>query len=157
FGAVSLLVLLAIAAAVPGLNLVALGYVLFAEGNVARSGKLRHALPLAPAGARLGSIVLGVTLWLVPLWYLADWGRDARLIAPRAIGTWLAQGLLAGAAVLVALHLLLALARGGRLARFLWPIGNLAWLRGRWRCRADWDDLETSIRGFVADLHLGHL
>ncbi|MBI3863488.1 MAG: hypothetical protein HY290_16475 [Planctomycetia bacterium] len=156
-GILSLLVLLSIAATIPGLNLIALGYVLYAEGEVARSGKLRNALPLVPAAARLGSIIAGVCLWLWPIWYLADVARDVQLIAPAsAAARWYGVGLIAAATV-VAAHLLLAVACDGRIDRFLWPIGNILWLRRHVRQGGFWESAERSIRNFLDDMRLPRL
>lgn len=157
FGALSLLVLLAAAATIPGLNLIALGYVLYAQGQVARSGKLRDALPLVPGAARLGSIVFGVCLWLAPVWYLADAARDATLIGPGSPAARWQLGYLVAAALAAAVHLLLAVARGGRLDRFLWPIGNILWLRRQIRLGGFAEGAERSIRSFLDDLRLPHL
>jgi len=157
FGIVSLLLLLAVAATIPGLNLIALGYVLYAEGQVARSGKLRDGLPLVPAAARLGSVVLGACLWLAPIWYLADLARDAQLIAPSSSSSRWQWAILVAAASVVAVHLVLAVARGGRFDRFLWPVGNVLWLRRQLRRGGFGDSAERSLRRFVDDLRLPHL
>ena len=55
FGIVSLIVLLAILAAIPLVNFLVLGYLLEAEGRLARTGKLRGAIPLLSIAPRLGS------------------------------------------------------------------------------------------------------
>lgn len=88
-GAAVLWLLLALIASVPVGNLLALGYVLEAEGRVARSGKVRHALFLLPAAARLGSIIVGFALWLVPVWLVANAAADARWIAPDGSMPWM--------------------------------------------------------------------
>ena len=63
FGLFSLLALLAFLAAIPGLNFLALGYLLEAEGRVARTGKLRYSMPLLPLAPKLGGMVLGIWFW----------------------------------------------------------------------------------------------
>src|SRR5262245_36568706 len=80
FGIVSLVLMLAVVAAIPIVNFLALGYLLEVEGRVARSGRLRDAFPLVDLAPRLGSMVLGMLLWLVPLRLLAGAAADARLI-----------------------------------------------------------------------------
>ncbi|MFN0051917.1 MAG: hypothetical protein ACKV0T_06980 [Planctomycetales bacterium] len=123
FGIASLVMLLALIAAVPVVNFLALGYLLEVEGRVARSGRLRDAFPLIGLAPRLGSIALGIWGWLLPLRFLSNAAVDARLIEPgsRADIGWHAAVWVA--AILVALHLCLALARGGSLWQFLRPIG----------------------------------
>ena len=46
------------------------------------SGKLRDAFPLIDLAPRLGSIALGVWLWVAPLRLLSNAAADARLIDP---------------------------------------------------------------------------
>ena len=82
FGIASLILLLAVIAAIPVVNLLALGYLLEVEGRLARSGKLRDAFPLIGLAPRLGSIALGIWAWIVPLRLLANVAADARLIDP---------------------------------------------------------------------------
>ena len=62
FGLVVVGLLLAVLAAIPGVNLVVLGALLDAESRVARSGRLRDGFPLAALAPRLGTIVAGLRL-----------------------------------------------------------------------------------------------
>jgi len=149
FGLVSLVVLLVAAASTPVLNLLALGYLLEAAGSVARTGKLRRALPVLPA-ARLGSICLGCGVFLIPVWLVAEAAADARLIAGNSWPAWRWYALLALTATLVAAHLILALARGGSLGCFLRPIKNARWLAGRLRSGTYWPQADQALREFLA-------
>src|SRR5688500_5260355 len=54
-GLAVLVLFLGVLAALPPLNLVALGILLDAQGRVARGGRLRDAFPLVPLAPRLGS------------------------------------------------------------------------------------------------------
>src|SRR5687768_6092667 len=65
-GLAVLIFLLGLVAAIPVLNLVALGILLDAEGRVARSGRILDGFPLVPLAPRLGGIALGIWLWLLP-------------------------------------------------------------------------------------------
>lgn len=155
-GIVSLIILLAFVAAIPVVNFIALGYLLEVEGRVARSGRLRDAFPLVDVAPRLGAIVLGVAAWIFPIRLLADAAADARLIDPGStseLGWHLAARL---AAALVAVHLCLALARGGSLACFLRPVRNARWLAARWRDGSYWRRAEAAIGEFIAALRLKH-
>lgn len=155
FGLASLIFLLAVIAAIPIVNFLALGYLLEVEGRLARTGKLRHAFPLLGLAPRMGSIVLGVWLWLLPLRLLASAAADAHLIDP---GSRADVGLRIGTQVawwLVTVHICLALARGGTLACFFTPV------RGLWLVRRVWagDYLQIAsrnIRDFVTRLRLRH-
>jgi hypothetical protein len=122
FGIASLILLLAVVAAIPIVNFLALGYLLEVEGRLARSGKLREAFPLIDLAPRLGSIALGIWAWVFPLRLLSHAAADARLIDPGSradIGLHLLLNVLA---VVVTAHLCLALSRGGSLFSFMWPL-----------------------------------
>ncbi len=155
-GIVSLVLVLALLAAVPIVNFVVLGYLLEAEGRVARTGRLRQAFPLLGRAPQIGSIVLGVWIWILPLRLLADMTIDARLIDPTSESTKFLATVTRGFAVVVAIHLLLALARGGGFWTFLRPIKNIRWMIARLREGDYLDRAASAIRAFVADLRLHH-
>src|SRR5262249_53323384 len=138
FGVASLILLLALIAAIPIVNFLALGYLLEVEGRVARSGRLRDAFPLIDVAPRLGSIALGVWLWIFPLRLLAHAAADARLIDPGSRSDNVLHVLVRGLAVAIGVHVCLALARGGDLGAFFRPIRNARWLRARWRESSYW-------------------
>ena len=72
FGVVSLVAMLALLAAIPIVNVLALGYMLEAQGRVARTGKLRYAMPLLPLAPKLGGIALGTWIWYWLVRFVAD-------------------------------------------------------------------------------------
>jgi hypothetical protein len=76
FGIVSLILMLAVIAAIPVVNFLALGYLLEVEGRVARTGKLRNAFLLLDVAPRFGSIALGIWLWVLPLRGIATMRGD---------------------------------------------------------------------------------
>jgi hypothetical protein len=154
FGLVSLIVLLALLAAIPIVNFLVLGYLLAAEGGVARGGRLRRAFPLLSIAPRLGSIVLGIWLWLLPLRILTNAAADARLIDPTSPATRRLDWIVTALAVAVAAHLCLALARGGSIGCFLRPIKNARWALRQFRQGGYLDKAATEIRAFVAGLRL---
>lgn len=149
FGIVTLILGLAVVAAIPFVNFIALGYLLEVEGRVARTGRFRDAFPLLPMAPRIGGIVLGVWFWLMPLRFIAWAAADARLIAkgsPADLGWHLALRI---AMVVVTIHLCLSLARGGRLSCFFRPFKNLFWLRQQWKAGGYWDRAEQSVWEFL--------
>lgn len=154
FGIASLILLLAVVAAIPGLNFLALGYLLEIEGRVARSGRLRDAYPLIDLAPRLGSIALGVTLWIIPLQLLAHAAADAHLIDPGSKSDRNLQVVLQIATVAVGVHLCLALARGGGLITFVRPIHNARWLLARVRQGDYWTQAEAAVGTFLRGLRL---
>jgi len=156
FGIASLILLLAVIAAIPLVNFLALGYLLEVEGRIGRTGKIRHAFPLLALAPRVGMIVLGIFLWLFPIRVLADRAADASLIDP---GSATAAGLnttTGVVAILIGVHLCLALARGGSMGCFLRPIRNIRWLVTRLKDGDYWVPAEWNIREFVAGLRLKH-
>lgn len=158
-GILALIGLWSVVAAIPIVQILALGYLLEVEGRVARSGRLRDAFPMLELAPRLGSIVLGVGFWLLPLMFIASYASDANLIAPggKAAANW--ETVKAIAIVCVTIHLCLALARGGRLSCFFRPIKNVRYFLGQQRSVDGnyWQTAEKNVRDFVARWRLGHL
>src|SRR4051794_16761158 len=73
FGALALGLGLALLAATPLAQFLSLGYLLEAEGRVARGGRLRDGLVGVRRAARVGSMVLGAWLWLLPRGWSRRW------------------------------------------------------------------------------------
>jgi len=154
FGIVSLIVLLALLAAIPIVDFLVLGYLLEAEGGVARGGRLRRAFPLLSIAPRLGSIVLGIWLFLLPLRLLANAAADARLIDPTSVSTRRLDFAVTALSIIIATHLCLALARGGSIGCFLRPIKNIRWAIRQLRQGGYADKAAMEIRAFIAGLRL---
>jgi hypothetical protein len=116
--------LLAILAAIPIVNLLALGTMLEAEGRVVRSGRLRDGVPFAGALPRLGAVVVGTWLWILVVRFVTQAAADAALVDPGGptARAWNAARL--ATALLVGLHLLAAYYAGGNLLSFFRPIRN---------------------------------
>ncbi len=132
FGLVCLLIGLAVAASIPILQLVSLGYLLEVSGRISRSGRMRDGFFEVRSAARIGSLILGTWLMLLPLRVAADMRHSAQLFAP---DSWIArawQVALPLVSAVVILHILLAWHCGGRLRHFAWPLLTpfffLAWL-----------------------------
>jgi hypothetical protein len=122
FGLASLLACLAVLAAIPIVNFLALGYLLEASSRVAKSGRLRDGFIDIPKFARIGSLVAGTWLWLLLPRFISSLATDAWLIDPAgfsARGWRIAQII---CTVLVIAHILLAWYSGGRLRHFFWPL-----------------------------------
>jgi hypothetical protein len=130
FGVAVLMVGLAALAALPVLQFLSLGYLLEAGGRVARTGRLRDAFIGVRLAARLGGVIAGCWVLLLPVRLVAGLARSAQVINP---GGHSAAGWRFGLSVLMglmALHLGAACLRGGRLRYFLWPF-NIIWLLRR--------------------------
>ena len=157
FGLFSLFALLAFLAAIPLVNFLALGYLLEAEGRVARTGKLRYALPLLPLAPKLGGIAVGTWFWWWVVRLVADAASDATLVAPETGVAALWQIGLIFVSILVATHLTLAIARGGRLGLFFWPTPlNALWLWKQWQRGNYLNSAGVAVREFISALRLRH-
>ncbi|MEZ6126264.1 MAG: hypothetical protein R3C49_24315 [Planctomycetaceae bacterium] len=117
-----LLPLLAGLAAFPGFSLLALGFLLDAEAEVGRSGKLRNGFPLLPISTRVGTIGLMTFLFLLPVMAISSIAgaqeviRDVSGLSPGGLRT--VKTVLQ---ILVFIHVLLAIANGGSFGAFLSP------------------------------------
>lgn len=118
FGIGSLILLLAVIAAIPVVNFLALGYLLEVEARVARTGKIRDAFLLLDVAPRIGSIALGIWVWLIPLRFLASARDDQRVILESSGNLEIITPVVA---FLIATHICLALARGGSFWAFFHP------------------------------------
>lgn len=133
FGALALMVAVAVLAALPVLQFLSLGYLLEAGGRIARTGRLRDGFIGVRLAARLGGIVAMSWLLLLPVRFVAGMARAAQIIEPDGEVTRAWRWSLTVLIAFTALHIGAACARGGRLRSFLWPF-NIVWLLRRvWR------------------------
>lgn len=121
FGAVSLIVGLAVLTTLPMLQFLSLGYLLEASGRIARTGRFTAGFVGLRKAGRIGSIVLGawLLLWLPRL--ASSLWIDSRLIVPESRATRFWAMALVVLTAWVILHTAAACLRGGRLRHFLWP------------------------------------
>ena len=154
FGALSVVLGLSILAAVPVLQFLSLGYLLEASGRVARTGRVRDGLIGFRPAARVGGMVLGCWLVLLPLRLVASLATSADVIDPGGpVARAWKVGVLAMAA-LTTLHLVTALARGGRLRNLLWPFANPFWLARRLRRGGLYVEIRDGACDFLVGLRL---
>ncbi len=154
FGAATLTVGLAALAAVPVLQFLTLGYLLEASGRVARGGRLRDGFPGVRKAARVGGVVLGAWLMLLPLRLVSSFATSSEIIDPDGPGGRAWRAGLFVLTVLTVGHIVLACVRGGRLRYFFWPF-NFVWaLRRLWRGAASYTRARDAVWDFVASLRL---
>jgi len=156
-GLTSLVGLLAVLASIPVANLLALGYMLEAEGRVARSGRLRDGLPSGALLPRLGSIAFGTWAWILVVRLVAGAAADASLVAPGSPTALAWRTAATITAVLVGTHLLLAWHAGGGLASFVRPIKNLRVFVRAVRGGAAWSDAGRRLAAARASIRPGRL
>ncbi len=156
FGLATLGVGLSVLAALPLLQFLSLGYFLESSARVARSGRLRDGFVGVRRAARVGGVVLGTLISLVPLWLVESYARSAALIDPGGavarrfrIALWIVIGL-------TFLQIAIAMARGGRLRHFLWPPGVPLWLARALRRGGFYTEARDSFWNFLAAPRLPH-
>lgn len=154
FGALTLIVGLAVLAATPVAQFLSLGYLLEAGGRVARTGRLRDGFIGVRQAARIGSIVLGTWLVLLPLRLVASLATSAEIIDPGGATARHWRGVLLVLTLLLVLHVLTACSRGGRLRYFLWPFTNPFWLWRRLRRGGYYTEARDAVWDFVTALRL---
>ena len=122
FGVASLVVLLAIVANIPLLQLAALGYLIESMGRVVRQGKVSAGLVGIDKARVFGGILLGVWLIVLPMRALSGFWQDAWLIDPSSPQTRFLRGLQFALVPLLLMHIATATICGGKLRHFLWPL-----------------------------------
>jgi hypothetical protein len=155
FGLFCLIAILSILSVIPILNLLSLGYLLHASRCVARSGRWRDGFPGIRKISRLGGLTLGLSISVLPVWFVSGLWKDAELVAPGSSRAQAWHGWLIAIAILTVLHILWALRRGGRFRHFIWPapLRLIQWIRGSECPGEDGESVLTPFSG----LKLGEL
>jgi hypothetical protein len=178
FGVLTLIVGLAVLAALPLLGFLSLGYLLEAGGRIARTDAerqrylssrkrnwlvrvvlggalaLREGLIGVRKAACVGGMVLGVALMMLPLQLLSSMYVSAEIIEPGGTAARAWKVALIVLTVLMAMRIALALARGGRLRYFFWFTGNLLWLGRRLWKGGYYAEARDAVWDFVVSLRL---
>ncbi|MEW4490158.1 DUF4013 domain-containing protein [Thalassoglobus sp. JC818] len=155
FALASLVLILAILAAIPIVNFFVLGYFLRVEGAVARTGKIRNGFPLLEQAPRIATIALGVWAFLLPLRFLGSFAADAALIAPESSAAAGWKLALTISWIVITGHLIFAIARGGSLGCFLRPLKNVLWFRRQVREGNYFQHADHAIQEFFASIEIG--
>lgn len=152
FGFVALIALIAACSVIPVLNFLSLGYLLNVSGTIARTGRVRDGFIGVRKASVIGSVAAGVWVVVWPARLLADFWRDAELIAP---GGGVARAWHVGLVVVTVItlaHIAWACIRGGKLWHFLWP-QPLRFMR--WLGAADkFGNLQRMVVDYVIGLRL---
>jgi len=122
FGVVSLIGMLAFVATIPIVQFLTLGYLLEVSGRIARTGKFTQGFAGIKKAARIGSVLLGTWLFLLPLRFVSEAWYSSNLIDSSSGITvaWRAAQIIL--TVLIIAHILTAWYCGGRLRHFFWPV-----------------------------------
>lgn len=156
FGVISLILGLSILAALPVIQFLSLGYFLESSARVARSGRLRDGFIGVRLAGRVGRTAAGVCLSLIPLWLAGMYAGSAAIIDPGGSveRTW--RGVQGVVWAVTCLHLMAALARGGRLRHFILPFGNPRWVYRKYRAGGLYSGSRDGFWSFVGRLRLLH-
>ncbi|KAA5545550.1 DUF4013 domain-containing protein [Roseiconus nitratireducens] len=152
FSIASLVVLLAVLAAIPIVQLITFGYLLDASGRLASGGKLRESLPHVRAAGTIGLVIAAMLLASLPVGLLTHWESVAELISPGSSQAGMLRIAAIAAAVSGLVYVLWAMARGGSLWAFLWP-QPLRFLRQGWR-PSTYRELPDRLWRFTGSLEL---
>jgi len=152
FGVAALIGGLAILGTIPILQFLSLGYLLEVGGRISRTGRLRDGFIGIRKAARVGSIVLGTWLLLLPLRWVSSLATAAQLIDPEGPAARGWESALLILTVLLGLHIVIACSRGGKLAHFFWPFSNPVWLYRRLRRGGYYTEARDAVWTFVMAL-----
>ncbi|MCH2181821.1 MAG: hypothetical protein MK108_07435 [Mariniblastus sp.] len=132
FGIVSIIFLVAAAASLPIVQLVSFGYLLEVSGRLARGGKFSTAMIGLEKAARLGGVLLGTWLLLLPIRLVSLLWYEAYLIDPGSQQTAFLRILQITLIGLTLVQILAAWLCGGKLRYFFWqavaPFSFIIWL-----------------------------
>lgn len=146
---------LAVASAIPVLNLLSLGYLIEGSGRVARSGRLRDGFPGLAGFSVVGKAALAAWVCWLPVRLIHSYWRDAEWIAPGSPNALALRAALVILILATILHLLWAVLRGGKFRHFLWPapLRFALWIGGGSSASLP---LRTAFTGFISGLRPGH-
>lgn len=122
FGVASMIVILAVLAAIPVVQFLTHGYLLEVAGRVGRTGQLRSAFFGLAKASKIGQIILGTLICMLPAYFNSLSWHNAELISPgsdiansRRIILWIVT-------LLSVTHVAAAWFCGGQLKHFFWPV-----------------------------------
>ena len=124
FGAASLVVGLSVLAALPIAQFLSLGYLLEASGKVAKGGRLRDGWIGVRRAARVGGVVAGAWLSLLPGRLASSLATSAELIDPDGPVARAWRGILAVVVLATLVHVAGSCARGGAAPPFRLAAGD---------------------------------
>ena len=122
-GVVSIIFCTAIAANIPIVQFLSFGYLLEVSGRLARGGSLRESMVGVSKASRIGGLLLGTWLLLIPIRFFSDavW-YESHLIDPGSSQTFFAR---AAQLILIGVTLVQIAAAwicGGKLRYFFWQL-----------------------------------
>jgi hypothetical protein len=148
----SLLVLLAVVAAIPIVQLASLGYILSAAANLSRGERWGRALPGLRLAGRLATFMLLAALLWLPVYLVSDLSYSVQLLRPGSSQAAGWRGAAFAAALLWLTWITWAAMRGGRWWHMLWP-APWRFVTRIWR-PATWSRAADDLLALVQRLHI---
>ena len=155
FGLVCLIFVLSIAATLPLLQFLSLGYFLESSARIIRSGRIRDGFVGIPIAARIGSVMVGAFLCTLPIRFFSSLWYSSFLLNGDTVETRGLRWFVFTLAVVTGIHIAWAMFRGGKLRHFIWP-APVKFYR-RWRQGGMYNEASHRLLQFTSRLHLGHL
>lgn len=155
FGLVSLIFLLSVAATLPIVQFLSLGYLLEASGRIIRSGRIRDGLVGIHLAARIGSVAVGAMVCLLPIRAMSSLWYSSYLLNGDTPQTSILRLIVFVSAILAAVHIGWATFRGGKLRHFVWPAPVKFWRR--LRQGGIYDEASHRLQACVSRLQLHYL
>ncbi len=155
FGFASLVVGLAVATTVPGLQPLVLGYLLEVSARTARSGRLCDGFIGLTEAAHLGGTVIAMGICFLPATFLSSLAIDASMIEPGGDVARRSTIAFYIVAILTMWHVVGSLLRGGRIRSFLRPRPIDTWRR--LRQPHTFDVARDTVWRFVSSMRLPYL
>lgn len=122
YGVFSLFLILAVLAGTPILQFLCLGYFLEVSGRIGRTGKFRNGFFGIKKASRVGGVLIGTYLLLIPARYLTYLWYSSQLIDATSTQTNVVRMLQFTITTLLVLHIVAAWFCGGKLRHFFWPL-----------------------------------
>ena len=122
YGTACFVLLLAIVASVPVVQVLSLGYLLAISGHLARGGSWQKLMAGSESAVRCVSLLIGIAITTIPFLVSSRFWTDARLIAPTSDQTQELMVITVLTGFFMAAHVVTALIAGGRLRHFAWPL-----------------------------------
>ena len=121
FGVAVLVTALALAASIPIVQFIALGYLLEISKRIVQHEKVRAGFWGIQAAARAGGVILGTFLIWLPAYFMSNYYMDATIMLPGSERTAQYGWQTALLAAFTSLVTMWAWTRGGLLRHFIWP------------------------------------
>lgn len=121
-GVIALVVVLAVLSAIPVLQILTFGYLLECARRVTHTGRFWSGAVGIRKAARVGSLLAGTAICLLPIQYISSVWYAAHILDPDSQTTLTLRITQLTLTILIVPHIIAAWYCGGRLRNFFWPL-----------------------------------